>query len=350
MPSFVSFASFVLIALFVAGPADAFDRAVTFTVENVNRSLVPCPTDGGTVEIRGHLTGPDPLPSALTVYLHGLGFDEVFWRFREVPGLDFASELAARGHASLTIDRLGYGASTTPANGTTGSCLGAQADIAHQIVEQLRRGAYAIEEGVAPAFDEVVLAGHSVGGAIAQIEAYSFGDIDGLLVMEWADLGFSADITVAFVQAGLDCVLNPNGYSYMGHTDADFDHLFFNTKRPLLPALPILDKPPTADPAVIAAVNEIRSQDPCGDKLSVPAAIVVSTVGVALIDVPTLLLCGGDDAIFPAPACDVQRLRFLAAKDLTATTIPLTGHAATIGFTAAGVRDAVSSWLSARGF
>ncbi|MGH7803140.1 MAG: alpha/beta hydrolase [Candidatus Binatia bacterium] len=347
MPRIVWFALF---ALFATAPAEAFDRAVTFTVQNVNRSLVPCPTGGGTIEIRGHLTAPDPLPSALTVYLHGLGFDEVFWRFREVPGLDFTSELAARGHASLTIDRLGYGESTTPASGTTGSCLGAQADIAHQIVEQLRSGDYTIEEGEAPSFDRIALAGHSVGGSIAQIEAYSFGDIDGLLVMEWADLGFSADITVAFVQAGVDCVLNPNGYSYMGRTDADFDHLFFNTKRPLLPTLPLLDKPPTADPAVIAAANDIRSQDPCGDKLSIPAAIAVSTVGVALIHVPTLLLCGGDDAIFPAPACGVQRLRFLSAKDLTATTIPRTGHAPTIGFTAGAVRDAVALWLSARGF
>ncbi len=347
MPRIVRFALFVLVA---AAPVEAFDRAVVFMVENVNRSLVPCLTDGGTVEIRGHLVGPDPMPSAVTVYLHGLGFDETFWRFREIPGLDFTAELAALGHASLTIDRVGYGASTTPANGTTGSCLGAQADIAHQILEQLRSGEYTVDGDEAPAFERIALAGHSVGGAIAQIEAYSFGDIDGLLVMEWADLGFSADITVAFVQAGVDCVLDPSGYSFMGHTDTDFDHLFFNTPRPLLPMLPILDKRPTASASVIAAANEIRVKDPCGDKLSIPAAIVVSTVGVATIKVPTLLLCGGDDAIFPAPACDVQKLRFLSAHDLTARTVPRTGHAATLGFTAAKVRHAVAGWLSARGF
>ncbi len=338
------------LVLAAAAPAAAFDRAVTFTAQNVNRSVVPCPTGGGRVEIRGHLVGPNPLPSDVTLYLHGLAFDERFWRFRELPGLDFATELAKSSHASVTIDRLGYGESTTPADGTLGSCLGAQADIAHQIVEQLRSGEYSIEHGNAPSFDRVAIAGHSVGGAISQLEAYSFGDIDALLLLEWADLGFSPDVTVAFLQSGLDCTLSSDGYSFMGRTDAEFDHLFFNTRRPLLPKLPFIDKSPTADAAVISAVNQIRSKDPCGDKLSLATAIALSTVGLAQIRVPTLLVCGGDDAIFPPPACDVQKLRFLSAGDLTSTTIPRMGHTATLGFTAPEFRETVSSWLSDHGF
>ncbi len=342
--------SALLLVLTAAVPAAAFDRAVTFTVENVNRSLVPCPTGGGTVEIHGHVVGPDPLPSDVTLYLHGLAFDERFWRFRELPDLDFAAKLSDRGHASVTIDRLGYGESTTPANGTLGSCLGAQADIAHQIIEQLRSGEYSIEHGTAPSFERVAIAGHSVGGAIAQLEAYSFGDVDGLLVLEWADLGFSPDITVAFLQTGLDCVLSSDGYSFMGRTDSEFDHLFFNTQRPLLPMLPLIDKQATADAAVISAVNEVRSKDPCGDKLSIPASIVLSIVGLAKIKVPTLLVCGGDDAIFPPPACDVQKLRYPNVRDLTAQTIPRTGHTLTLGFTAEEVRGVVSDWLLDHGF
>jgi pimeloyl-ACP methyl ester carboxylesterase len=334
----------------VAATADAYERAVTFTVQNVNRSLVPCPASGGPAEIHGHIVGPDPLPKAATLYLHGLGFDETFWRFREVPGLDYAAEMAALGHASVTIDRIGYGASTKPADGTTGSCLGAQADVAHQIVEQLRAGDYAIDEGEPPSFDRVALGGHSVGGAVAQIEAYSFGDIDALLVLAWTDFGFSPDVAVAFAQSAADCAASPDGYSFMGKTDADFDHLFFNTPRALGPPLPVVDEPPTGDPAVIAAVNEIRSEDPCGDKGSIPAADALSVAGAARIAVPTLLACGGDDAIFPPPACDVQKLRYPGVGDLTVETIPRTGHSVTLGFTAAELRAAVSDWLASRGF
>jgi hypothetical protein len=56
---------------------------VTFSVQNVNRSQLPCGTDGATYEIRGHLTGPRSLlpggaatsrtrKSTVTLYLHGL--------------------------------------------------------------------------------------------------------------------------------------------------------------------------------------------------------------------------------------------------------------------------------------
>jgi pimeloyl-ACP methyl ester carboxylesterase len=333
----------------LAAPAAAFDRAVTFTVANVNRSAVPCTTGSGTVEIRGHLVGPDPVPSAVTLYLHGLGFDNLFWRFRAVSGLDYAAELASAGHASVIIDRLGYGASTKPANGTTGSCLGAQADIAHQIIEQLRSGGYTIESGPPPRFDRVALAGHSVGGSIAQIEAYSFGDIDGLIIMAWADQGFSADIELAFDQSAVDCALGSNGYSFIGKTEADFDHLFFNTPRPIIGKLP-LDKNPTADAAVITAANGIRQKDPCGDKNSIPAELALANVKLGTIKVPTLLACGGDDAIFPQPACEVQRLRFTGVSDLSLVSTGRTGHAVTLGFTAPEYRSMVEAWLTQHQF
>jgi len=87
---------------------------------------------------------------------------------------------------SVVIDRLGCDLSGKPYDNNI--CLGAQADIAHQIVMDLRSGHHTVGgRPVAPRFATVTLAGHSFGGLIAQIEAYSFGDIDGLVAVAYSD-------------------------------------------------------------------------------------------------------------------------------------------------------------------
>ncbi|MGH7857168.1 MAG: hypothetical protein ACREQY_07515, partial [Candidatus Binatia bacterium] len=117
-------------------PAAAItDIAVAFEVRNVNRSLVPCAADLQTYTIAGRLVAPDAMPGSVALYLHGLGYGKWFWGFQAVPGFDFAADMAGRGHASVIIDRLGYDDSGHP-NGYA-SCLGAQADVAHQIIDEM---------------------------------------------------------------------------------------------------------------------------------------------------------------------------------------------------------------------
>src|SRR5437868_11215000 len=77
-----------------------------------------------------------------------------------------------------------------PAMGTL-TCQGALADIAHQIVGDLRSGDYNLRGGPGIRFATVVLAGHDVGGQVAEIEAYSYHDINGLILATWADQGFT---------------------------------------------------------------------------------------------------------------------------------------------------------------
>src|ERR1700759_1467907 len=99
--------SVLLVALLGAGlvpPAAAasgriVDEPVAFRVQNTNTSQVPCQSDGATYVVRGHLTGPR---SARTVTLSYEGFDsgEWNWRFRRVPGYDYAADMATRGHGS----------------------------------------------------------------------------------------------------------------------------------------------------------------------------------------------------------------------------------------------------------
>ena len=140
----------------------------------------------------------------VTLFLHGLSYGEFFTNFEAIPGYDFSAKQARDGHVTVVIDRLGYDSSDRPPG--FGICIGSQADIAHQIVEQLRSGDYDTAGTDSPSFDEVVLAGHSVGGLIAQAEAYTFGEIDGLMVLSYSDVAFSPSARAAARQASVECV------------------------------------------------------------------------------------------------------------------------------------------------
>jgi pimeloyl-ACP methyl ester carboxylesterase len=325
-----------------AGATTVVTRPVVFTVHNINRSPVPCRTDGATYRVHGLLVGPagslDKSGGAITLYLHGLGFGAFFWHFTAVPGYDFVSEMADRGHVSAIIDRLGYGASDHPPG--TSSCIGGQADIAHQIVHALRSGSYAATDGPAIRFARVALVGHSIGGAIAQVEAYSFHDVSVLGLLSWADQGQSLLAVTTFAAAGGECLRGGErsdgapGYAPFGATAADFDAVMFHD----------------ADPRVVAAVNQSRNPDPCGDDQSVLPTIVLDALLPATIRVPVLLLYGADDALFPPPAGSLQRLHFLGSPNVRMVLVPDTGHAVTLERSAPLIVGAVSQWLTARGF
>jgi pimeloyl-ACP methyl ester carboxylesterase len=315
-------------------------RAVSFQVRNTNRSMVPCDSDGAAYTIVGHLVGPTARPAdgdtarAVVLDLHGLGFGEFFWSFDAVAGYDWARTLAVRGVASVVIDRIGYGRSGRPPGEQ--SCIGAQADVAHQVVQALRSGSYALEGGDALRFGRVGIAGHSAGGAITQIEAYSFRDVDGVMVLSYADLGPSVRTLGALTQAALTCLGggNPPGHAPFGQSDADFQALMFHD----------------ADLQVVAAVTAMRNPEPCGDDASLVTAIATDVREVRSITVPALLLIGDHDAVFPPPALESQRRLFAGSHDVTTITIPDTGHAVTVERSAGVTRDAVVSWLCGHSF
>jgi pimeloyl-ACP methyl ester carboxylesterase len=319
---------------------------VTFTVQNVNRSKLPCTTDGASYQIKGHIVGPRSAQGkssrrrkpAVTLYLHGLGFGEFFWSFKQVPGYDYAAAQARAGHVSVVIDRLGYELSGHPDGNQ--SCLGGQADIAHQIVQQLRSGGYEVEAGKAVRFKKVALAGHSVGGFIANIEAYSFKDVDALIIMSisYSNLPFAA---VEFGQGRIVCQAGgqpsepggPAAYAYMGQTPAAFKAIFFHS----------------AKQSVIDAVTAVRNRDPCGDTASVIPAILASR-SVSVVKVPVLVICGTRDVLFSPVGCGLQRDRYTSARDVSLALVKNAGHAVTLEREEAIFRKKVSRWLARRGF
>ena len=314
--------------------------AVSFAVRNVNTSLVPCTANGDAYTIHGTLfVPPAGIPSAATLYVHGLGFGAYYWHFTAVPGYDYATYEAEHGHASVIIDRLGYGTSSIPAG--TGSCIGGQASILHQIVQDLRHGTYTATARSTPSFRRIGLVGHSVGGELVQVEAESFHDIDALSVEDFTDGTYSPLALDAFGTDGATCALGGGpqtpggapGYGDFGATIADYNEIMFND----------------ADPAVVKAADAVRSKDPCGDILSILTAVPIDLLNLHTIRVPVAYVWGSKDALFlsPAPWAAIQESLYSGSPKVTNIELVGSGHAVTLGRQAPHLQQSMDAWLTA---
>jgi alpha-beta hydrolase superfamily lysophospholipase len=352
-----------LVCLVPPAPAPALaDRGstvsipVAFSVRNTNTSNVPCVADGATYSVRGHLSGPRSMmtapPDSVTVYLHGLDAGEWNWTFDAVPGYDYADELAADGHVSLTLDELGYGRSGHPADGN-GACVGAEADVVHQIVQQLRAGRYTVDRPRVPKFGRVVVAGHDAGGLIAEIETSSYRDVDALVEVTWADQGHSQFIVERSATASTQwCTVgdgaSPHPASYVHYaTEDDWRTWVFHD----------------ADPAVIAATDTRRNANPCGVIRSLaPAAVIENPYSLkaaagldpgnapvsplASVTVPVLVVFGAEDTqLWSRQGEDEQAGNFSGSHDRTTVYVPGAAHFPMFEKTAPEFREVMSSWL-----
>jgi pimeloyl-ACP methyl ester carboxylesterase len=316
------------------------DVPVVFHVRNTNTSKVPCAADGAAYDVRGHLVGPTARlargpAGGVTLYAHGLGYGEFFWHDTSLPDYDYATHLAADyGQVSVTIDRLGYGASGRPDGNQV--CYGSEADWLHQIVEQLRHGTYDLGGTTPPVFSKVALIGHSAGGFMVEAEAESYHDVDALGLAGFANTGASPLTILTFAGTQGACLLSPlpHNYAYFGATAQDFraGHIY------------------NAEPAVADSVVARRAPDPCMDTGSAAQAIVIDLLTANSIRVPTLMVHGSNDALFPPPAGAEEQLLFLGNPDVTQVTLAGTGHAMTFGRTAPEFRATVGKWLQKQGF
>jgi pimeloyl-ACP methyl ester carboxylesterase len=324
-----------------AAPSNIVKRPVTFQVRNVDRSLLSCSSDGAAYEVKGHLIGPASevgpgatgAHRAVALYLHGFSFGEFFWNFSAVPRYDYAAALARAGHTSVVIDRLGYGASGHPDGNQT--CLGADADVTHQVIGKLRSGDYVVEGGGSPRFDRVALAGHTAGALIANLEAISFNDVDALVAMSYTpqvtrqafDQFYAS--RVACEAAGAQ-----NAYAYFGQTAAEFEARAFHS----------------AEPAVSAEATRLRSQDPCGDSGSIVDGLVRDLKSLAQVNAPVLIVCGREDAMTLDFACPTLKRRYTGSSDVSLFFVRGAGNALPLERSAPVFRRRVAGWLSARGF
>jgi len=339
-------AGLLTLGLLAAGPAAsaATERAgvqvesipVTFGVFNTNTSKVPCPSDGMHYDVVGRLTGPrsvlenGPMSSA-TLYLHGDGVDESLWNYRRVPGYDYATDMARHGMVSVTITRLGYPGSGKPDGNKI--CLGSEADVTHQIIDRLRRGRYQLDQPdghrrttAGMPIQRIALAGHSAAGFIAMAEAYSYKDVEGLIVVASGEF-VSPRVPAAVSEQQARCASSEDGYAFIEGSDAEAARDFFHD----------------ADPVVVADAVAHRPRDSCGGLFNSPVNVIADAALLSTIRIPVLVVAGEEDAFFPEP--ELQGKLFSGSLDVVVSRLPDTGHAITLGHSAPVFRSLMVEWL-----
>lgn len=255
-------------------------RSVSFDLVNSDEQLLDCGTRRAH-QVRGRLVGParvvrgDAPAPTINVLLHDAQTGGWFWNLRGQGKQDYATSLARQGVTTLVIDRLGYDRSTLRDGSRT--CLAAQAFMAHQIVQRLYSGRYvASGTGPEPRAGHVVLQGHGTGATIAQLEAATYSDVAGLVLMSPP----TTSPTAAAVD-GLTTQLRACGSASYAATSVDtFSALLFRT----------------APRAVRSAAVRLRNATPCGDVTSVATAVLAASTTSRAVDVPVLVLRGSRDA------------------------------------------------------
>jgi pimeloyl-ACP methyl ester carboxylesterase len=329
-----------------AKPLKVASVSVTFTVKNTDTSQFACKSDGATYQIKGHLTGPASAlatsskkrkakkpTKGVTLYLHGLGVAEWLWYFQGVPSYNYAVQQARAGHVSVTVDRLGYGASSRPDGNQI--CIGSDADIAHQIVQALKTGNYATAVGKPRKFKRVALAGHSAAGEISILEAYSYRDVNALIVVAFSYSNLPP-ANIAFGNQRNQCQSGQTvgaGYAFFGQPGAEFERTFFHS----------------AIGAVRSQATPLHPADPCGLNLSLTDAINQQRAGAQKLKLPALVICGANDVLYAQFGCEAQAERF-GSKDKRTIIIKNAGHGLPLEKPARTFRAKLGDWLSKRGF
>ena len=313
---------------------DVVSRAVNFPVANLNRTLSLCLPDGETYTVRARLVGPRSEvlgadADRINVLVHDGATGGWFWNLRRHPAYDYAGSLARQGETSLVIDRLGYDRSPLP-HGTS-TCLGADAEMLHQIVQHLRSGNYEFADpgnGTTPAAQHVVVHGHGLGASIAQVEEAHYRDVEGLVLMSWTDTGHSP-LAVDLASRQSATCLQGAGYARFAPTAATFRNGMFAT----------------APRGVQRTAAGLANADPCGDVLSLATNLVASRLAAAQVTPPVLLLYGDKDAYTRDAGPARQAASYLSAESVTTHVTKGTGSALPLEASAPATRTRVLRWL-----
>ncbi|MEU0882954.1 alpha/beta hydrolase [Lentzea sp. NPDC005914] len=133
--------------------------------------------------------------TTIQVLIPGGTYDRTYWNVGFEPAThSFTQAQNTSGMATLALDRLGTGKSSKPLSALVTAAT--QAAAVHQVIQTLK-----------PRFSKVIVAGHSIGSAMALIEAGTWRDVDGVLVTGFTHkMNYTTVIPVLanMIPAGLD--------------------------------------------------------------------------------------------------------------------------------------------------
>lgn len=259
---------------------------------------------GGTWQLAGDLYLPaGGQPDTVQVLLSGLTYDRRYWL---VPGTgNYVRHMVDDGHAVLALDRIGTGGSSHPPAGEV--TVQANVDTLHELVLALRAGI----AGLRP-FARVIAVGHSLGTGIAVIGAAQYRDFD------------------ALVLTGLTHTLGP---------------LYPDAVTSLEPATGLPEGYLTTQPGKRSVIYEYDGGvDPEQSEYHEATKSTVtfgegSTVDeiyrlehAAAVDVPVLLVAGGEDRLFTDPGKEPGF--YPGAPDFELVVVPDAAHSINVHRTA----------------
>lgn len=263
--------------------------------------------------IRGFRIDPPCAATSVVLLQHGLSYTSEAWDFRPDQGYSYARTLAEAGYAVVAIDRLGYGASSLD-NGYAAT-VDSHADIAHQIVQQLRGE-----------FAHVAIGGHSAGAEASELEAGLFGDVDAVIAMgyhQFPSPQFLADFLTGDVPRAL-----LRDYEYFLGTPGHRSEMFYTDN---------------AEPWVVAADTAAAVPTPSGEILTV--SVQPSRVLAPFVRAPVYLQLAAGDRLFPAAFAVPAALSFVLAPSVTLDIVPQAGHTYLLHRSGPPAATRIADWL-----
>ena len=199
--------------------------------------------------------------TTVQVLIPGGTYDRTYWDIGFDPSThSFTQSQNNAGFATLALDRIGTGRSSKPLSAFVTAST--QASAVHQVITTLK-----------PRFTKVIVAGHSIGSAMALIEAGTNQDVDGVLVTGFTHkMNYITVVPVLanMIPAGLDL-----GYLT---TMPDTRYNSFHKPGPLIAGSISYDEATKDVFAVTEAVDTILLNTviiPISTRITVPVMIVV---------------------------------------------------------------------------
>ncbi|TQJ02459.1 alpha/beta hydrolase [Amycolatopsis cihanbeyliensis] len=314
--------------------APAHARAGTASCEDME---FPVSVLGLPYTMSGTLCVPPDEAGTVQVLIPGGFYNSTYW---DIPvdqeTRSFRRAMNEAGYATLTVDRLGTGRSSAPPSAVLTAIT--QANAVHQVVRSLRTGTRG------PRFEKVILGGHSLGSAIAIIEAGIYHDVDGVLVTGMAhrlNLTGLLPVFTTFVPAVLDPAFSGKGLD-PGYLTTMPGTRFGSLHEPG----PYVD--------AVAAFEESTKDVAAPTELVDAALLGTVTPFTLLVDVPVLTVMASEDPTFCGPlATDCgsaeallrsERPFYSPAAQLQAHVVPGYGHSLNYSTNAPRYHDTVVRW------
>ena len=294
---------------------------------------------GRLEQIAGRLCVPSGA-RIVQLLVHGYSWGRYYWDFPYEPErYSYVRAANAAGFATLAIDRLGVGDSSRPASDRID--VDSNVSVVHQVVQALRRG------DLGPAFDKVVLVGHSFGTIVSWIAAGTHQDVDGIVA------------TAATHQPNLANLVADTFNFYPALLDPKFAGSGLDVGY--LTALPgkrtNYYQAGNVDPAVVELDEQLKQTGTIGERLSALPAMVSDAS--QNINVPVLAVVGQQEPEFcnGIGAADCSSSEALAAGErafygpgavVDALVVPDAKHNVTLHRSAPQTLASIQEWVARR--